>query len=747
MKFFLLIIIISLYQITTATEEKLNDKYGNPIKLDNSQAKFDINDIYKTPEVNFDAYKNQNSKTSKNHFLGVSTDRYSNLTPLIGNSIFNWNNRHTVCTPISYEPTLGENGLITIINLEPNYANSVGEPDFTSNPEGSGPPSSLDVYFYYSTDKGYNWLEKDLIGSYATTPNFYTAPSLSVVNTDRALSIGGLKSGEKETFDYVAYIRRVNSSNANFNGMSLFINLDSEPEQFIADFRNPSINNSPDPQMWGGGKGTSTNADGNSGVYFISAMLPDPFDFYQYGYYGNIGLNTTVGGLAGDIVPNAFWVDKFRPSTDVNATFQTAPNISSDNLGNVYVAANNISAMNPDVRSPMVWKSTNGGETWIEPNICPNAIIQEVGNNLGNGNASYGFNNSIVYSQDAFIVYGENKYSYFMRMYSTDFDSRIIGLHIIELNYDNNIWTARKVADLCENLNGVVIPSWLSYIPRLADRFDFNPLERLPLFAQSNNRGNEIQAAVTADGNSLVLKYIDWGSSKTVSINPPFTYYTEGLNEFGLEDTIAVTVDYDIPNDIFITHRNINQSNWSQEFNTTNDNWNYKQTFMPEVVPSITEIPVAVGNSHLLQDANSRFYNAINSLNVSIWSQVSWNWFQSIDVLTLDGSRNANSGPAPWDFKSVIDKTDNFKLLEPFPNPTSNSEGFIEVSFNLDTPSYIKIHLSDLLGNNVSNVFEGNLNSGTQSINHKIANLPSGTYLLNMSDGKTIKTKIINVIN
>ncbi len=743
MKIIVLILFFSLFLSLKANQQKAIDKFGNPVKIDNSYQYFDINDVYKNPNVNLNNYSNKD----KNKFLGVEPNRHYNISPLVGNSIFNWNNRHTSCTPISYEPTLGENGLIAIINLEPDYTNSVGEPDFTSNPEGSGPPSALNLYMYYSTDKGFSWQPKDLIGSYLTTPNFYTAPSIGIVNTNQNLEIGGLESGQKETFDYVGYIRRVNTSDARFNGMSLFINLDSEDDQFIADFRNPSVNNSPDPQMWGGGKGTSTNAPGNSGVYFISPMLPDPFENYQYGYYGYIGINTTQGGLAGDIVHESFWVDKFRPSTSLDATFQTAPNISSDNLGNLYVAANNIPAFNTEERTPMVWKSDDGGSSWTEPNICPNAIIQEIGNNLGNGNSSYGFNLDITYSQDAFIVYAEDKYSYFMRMFSTDVDSRIIGLHIIEVNFDNGIWTARKVADLSEHLNGVTTPSWLSYFPRMAVKYDFDPNEKLPLFMQQNFRGNEIEAAITADGNSLVIKYTDWGPSKTVTIDPPFTYYSVGLNEFGLEDTIPVQIDYDIPNDIFITHRNLDESNWSQEFNTTNDNWNYKQTFMPEVVPSLTEIPVVVGNSHILEDENSNFFNAINNLNISIWSQVSWNWFQSIDVLTLDGSKNANSGAAPWDFKNVKNESNNLTLLEPFPNPTSNSHGIIEISFILESPSFVNLYLTDVMGKNVSKVFEGNLNYGTQAIKHNISNLTSGTYYINMSDGNFVETKIINVIN
>src|SRR5690606_36024430 len=103
--------------------------------------------------------------------------------------------------------------------------------------------------------------------------------------------------------------------------------------------------------------------------------------------------------------------------------------------------------------------------------------------------------------------------------------------------------------------------------------------------------------------------------------------------------------------------------------------WNYQRTFLPSVVPSKSEIPLIVGNSMVFEDKSSIYYNAIKKLDNSVWSQVSWNWFQSIDFVLLDGTKNAAPGPAPWDVQSVTNTINkDFKLLEPYPNPAINSD-------------------------------------------------------------------------
>jgi hypothetical protein len=712
------------------------NKYGQKVSLKVEQeVDFKNENVLLGPVSEANAFVKSGDKLQ-----GVPASRATTLVPQMPNSLFNWNYRQSMANPISYDPTLGQNGMIAVMNMEPDYSGP--------GPGGGGGPSALTLSMYYSLDKGYTWTPRDSVGVYPTTPFYYTSPSMGITNTDKSMQIGGLESGVKETFDYVIYSRNFSSTDFNYTGMGMFINLGLEDEPFVSDFRNPSVNNSPDVQMWGFANVATSNADGNSGIYFISQMSPDPFELFQYGYYGNIGLSTSTGGLTGDIVPSVFWADKFRPSTSLSGSFQTRPNLSTDQFGNLYMAANNMPSNDPDNRTPMVWKSTDGGDSWGQPNICPLAIVQEVGNNLGNGNTSYGFTTNVIYSQDAFIAYGNDEYSYFIRMYSADADGNGMGIHIVELSYRSGVWSGRKVADVSENIgNKQALPTWLSHFSDLSWRWGGNDSIQVPLLEQLNNRGHEIQAAVTADGNSIVVKYLDWAASKTVTFDSTYTYYTLGLNDFGLEDTIAVQVNYDLPNDIFMVTRDLSSTQWSPEYNVTNDNWNYRNTYIPAIVPSKTEVPIVMSNSTLVTNPASRWYNAIGKLPTSFWSQVSWVWFQAIDIANVDATRNASAGPSPWDVQSVTNTINNdFKLLDPYPNPTNLGSGDVEISFILNNPGYVKIHLTDVMGRNVGVVYEGNLNTGSHGLNYNTNNLSTGTYYLNLSVENNVATKILNVI-
>src|SRR5690606_35153902 len=114
-------------------------------------------------------------------------NRYNNLVEILSNSFVNWNNGAQVAGPISYDPTFGENGLMAVVNMEPDYT-------WSSETEG---PKELTLSMYYSTDKGFNWTTRDSIGYFYTTENdiktnppikYYTTPSMAIVNTNQSQS-------------------------------------------------------------------------------------------------------------------------------------------------------------------------------------------------------------------------------------------------------------------------------------------------------------------------------------------------------------------------------------------------------------------------------------------------------------------------------------------------------------------------------------------------------------------------------
>lgn len=729
-KILYIMLALTIASTSLIAKNTLTNKYGKAINVEakRQQPTFNNESVQQGPVFN-----SKNSNYSK--FLGVDNSRHTNLVDMLGNSIFNWNYQQEMTSPITFEPTLGDNGLIAIMNMEPDYTVSLP----------SGGPGRLTLSMYYSTDGGFNWTSRDSLGFYSTTPYYYTSPSLALTNTNQSQSIGGLETGVKETFDYAIYSRNFLSSGNTYSGMGMFVNLADLDEPFVADYRNPSINNSPDVQMWGFALSASSNAVNNSGLYFVSMMSPD--GTYQYGYYGNIGLNTSGGGeVTGDAVQPQWWTSKFKDAGNIGSTYQNKPTIATDPEGNVYVASNNMFADDNEVRIPAVWKSANGGATFTEANRCPVAVINDIAGTLSPGaNAWF----AISYSQDAFVVYGNDKYSYFMRVVSRIGEENK-ALHIVEANYDGGVWSARKVCDISENIGtGLSQPTWLSYFSRVGQRFQFADTLQLPLLEEVNNRGHELEAAVTADGSAIVVKYLDWAGSKTVTFkgksgaDTTYTYYTVGNNEFGLEDTIPVTVSYDMPNDIFVASRNVSETSWGPEYNVTNDNWNYKSTFMPKTIPSLSAIPIAISNPAIITNPASRWYNAVGKLDLSFWSQVSWYWFQGIDVITVDGTKNATEGNSAW--MSVENGVkNNFELFDPFPNPTANE--VVDISFSLMTPGFARVTVSDAMGRLIATPFEGMLSAGTKGFNFNTTKLTTGTYYINLSVGNNTATKILNVI-
>lgn len=74
----------------------------------------------------------------------------------------------------------------------------------------------------------------------------------------------------------------------------------------------------------------------------------------------------------------------------------------------------------------------------------------------------------------------------------------------------------------------------------------------------------------------------------------------------------------------------------------------------------------------------------------------------------------------------------NVTNMTVYPNPTTNNATF---SYTLNKSERVTISIYNLLGEEVSTVFSGNLNAGTYSVETSIANLESGIYIYKMQVG------------
>ena len=77
----------------------------------------------------------------------------------------------------------------------------------------------------------------------------------------------------------------------------------------------------------------------------------------------------------------------------------------------------------------------------------------------------------------------------------------------------------------------------------------------------------------------------------------------------------------------------------------------------------------------------------------------------------------------------VLNLTD-YQLFQNYPNPFNPSTS---IKYSIPAQSKIKISLYDIIGNEVSTLFEGIQESGVHNINLTADNLPSGVYFVSMT--------------
>jgi PKD repeat protein len=91
----------------------------------------------------------------------------------------------------------------------------------------------------------------------------------------------------------------------------------------------------------------------------------------------------------------------------------------------------------------------------------------------------------------------------------------------------------------------------------------------------------------------------------------------------------------------------------------------------------------------------------------------------------------------------IENKSDLISNLNTYPNPVKNN---LNIELNLTKQTQVEIVTSDMIGNIVKTIANGNMNSGTNNIKWNTNNLPNGVYLLTIKSNNSIKVKKI-VIN
>jgi len=429
----------------------------------------------------------------------------------------------------------------------------------------------------------------------------------------------------------------------------------------------------------------------------------------QYGQYGFASFSLGDYDFLYQGCPLSWSLSKFRTSDNLNSTYNSNMLIDVDNQGNVYAAVCNF--FQPNVTSgfdrvPGVSKSTDYGLTWSEFMPAPSSVFTDyVGTWGGTADPQIG---AIVYAYDpnAFVVLGPDQYSFFTRAFIVE-NNRIIGLHIIEANYSGGLWTVNKVADF----NGA------PYI--IADVA--NEPNTLKDSLYKSFMGNELQAAKTADGNYIVLKWVDF-IDKLIIINPPLRI----SNGEQTLDTLLTT-------DVFFAYREKNQYIWSAPVNATNDTVYDKVTWIPNIIPSLDKVPLVKERTRRIQYQDPNFPR--NSYPEFI-QQIIIDYPQDVlfTLVNLTG------------ISEVVEPVNgNFYLKEPQPNPADGD--YTELGFVLDKSMDIRFELFDLMGNRVKMLYEGFASAGVHAVVLNTSELQSGVYYYKLAttDGKSV-VKQLSVI-
>jgi len=564
------------------------------------------------------------------------------------------------------------------------------------------------IYAETSKDGGNTWTRETLF-NLADNYMAFLETAVTSVNGSPKFFIFGLNFQNDGSGAY---------NNAGFHGYS-----PEGGEPFS--FRFPDANNN-DMYEWTNGSMISTAAAGAPSAYFACRLNPP--DGVQYGAYGAWGYDMESDNFTYDGMPDQWSLSKFRPSDVVASTFNSNILLGSDDDGVVYAAVSNLFSDDVEARVPGVSQSDDRGANWTEFERMPKTLYDtyaaaqvQAGRWPTADVAVYD-----AYGQNGFLVNGSNDYSYFVRLGHVNTDQQVFdALHLVEARYRNGAWTMEFVADLN----------------------DFNPLMFIvdaTVSATNGNRwtpvvqsvrGHEVEAARTADGEHIVLKWIDANPNfGRFGVEPPATV----LNTQGQE----VQIDSLFTTDIFFSVRANSSASWGPAVNITNDLKVDKGTHLPNIVPSAENVPVIYHQGVRNADLNDTNY--LKKMNwPDVWTERELGRVGApgyfIGQAVFVGSFNALN---PNSVEEEA-RTFTFNLNDAVPNPAA---GTSEITWTLDRAANVQLELFSAIGSKVATLAGGSFDQGVHGVSVNAAPLATGAYYFTLTvDGVSV-TKPLHIV-
>ncbi len=552
------------------------------------------------------------------------------------------------------------------------------------------------INLYISTNDGTSWQPRQI---YNTLNDVPVLSSLGVWNPNNSTDINSLSF-----FVYSPFARKNISGDFPWAGGLYTIYTDGTT--YNVDFLYPG---NASGYSWSTSKVVSHTTTDGSYAYNVGILRNSQTT--QYGAYGLASFSLSSFDFLYQGIPPQWGVGKFKQSGNLNSTYNSGMLIDVDNNGAVYVAVSNFFFPNEDAneRVPGVSKSTDYGQSWSEFEPMPVSVLSDYVQSYGGIIDVGGQKVGLIwapYHPNAFVVTGPDEYSFFTRVVIWQSQDSILAFHIVEMQKQYGIWTVRKVADF----NGTPLVIMNDSLGGSLDSLKF----------RHSDMGQELQAAKTADGRYLVVKWIDYVNQQVV-FNPPFTI--SGGQRF---DNLFTT-------DVFFSYRDVSNYNWNEPINATSDTIYNKVTWIPSLLPSIEKIPLI--QSFTRQMNYSDVTHPRNSYPRFI-QQMVVDYAQDVVFSLVNLSPNSVEQEAGTTF--------SFELKDVVPNPVPD---YVDIRFVLNTPTNLTLEVFDVLGNRVAKLFEGYATEGPHAVAFNTLKLADGVYYCKLTaEGKT-QTKLLNVIH
>lgn len=298
--------------------------------------------------------------------------------------------------------------------------------------------------------------------------------------------------------------------------------------------------------------------------FMLTGLIPTAASGAPLNENNNIGMVTTDFSPTAletfaVTIPSSLRSNKFVAPTQANTRTNSEVGLDVDAENNLYAGVFG-SFITPDGGNvPLtfgVTKSTDNGKTWSEANVLPQSVIQAYATANGGDPSTSGFRFSWTWLGDAagntpvtsakdFVVTGVDSYS-FAAQFALLQGQSLLGVHYVEVYYENGQWGIRKIAD--------------------ASVFEANAQMR---FNNGDNYGPsqlgcELQLVRSADYNFLLFKTLEarliiWGG-----------------------DTLITT-------DVVVSARPKNGTAWEVLRNVTQSLIFDRITWIPKVIPASAE--------------------------------------------------------------------------------------------------------------------------------------------------------------